>query len=98
MTPAKAPTVSGAGPSDAALVVAARAGEHWATEALFHRYVRTVNRLALRLMGRDVDVDDLVPVGERGTPPAACVAVASAPNGSAEGRELKRTRRAGTDC
>ena len=53
-------TVSGAGPSDAALVVAARAGERWATEALFHRYVRTVNRLAFRLMGRDVDVDDLV--------------------------------------
>jgi RNA polymerase sigma-70 factor (ECF subfamily) len=55
-----APTVSGAGPSDAALVVAARAGERWASEALFHRYVRTVNRLAFRLMGRDVDVDDLV--------------------------------------
>jgi RNA polymerase sigma-70 factor (ECF subfamily) len=60
MIPAKAPTLSGAGPSDAALVVAARAGERWATEALFHRYVRIVNRLAFRLMGRDVDVDDLV--------------------------------------
>ena len=60
MAPANAPTLSGAGPSDAALVVAARAGERWASEALFHRYVRTVNRLAFRLMGRDVDVDDLV--------------------------------------
>jgi RNA polymerase sigma-70 factor (ECF subfamily) len=60
MIPAKAPTLSGAGPSDAALVVAARAGERWAAEALFHRYVRTVNRLAFRLMARDVDVDDLV--------------------------------------
>ena len=38
----------------------APAGERWASEALFHRYVRTVNRLAFRLMGRDVDVDDLV--------------------------------------
>lgn len=53
-------TISGAGPSDAALVVAARAGERWAAEALFRRYARVVNRLALRLVGRDVDVDDLV--------------------------------------
>src|SRR5580693_1223889 len=60
MGAANAPTLSGSGPSDAALVVAARAGERWATEALFHRYVRTMNRLAFRLMGRDVDVDDLV--------------------------------------
>ncbi len=60
MSPSNPPTLSGAGPSDAALVVAARAGERWASEALFHRYVRTVNRLAFRLMGRDVDVDDLV--------------------------------------
>jgi RNA polymerase sigma-70 factor (ECF subfamily) len=58
--PPSAATVSGTGPSDAALVVAARAGEAWASEALFHRYVRTANRLAFRLMGRDVDVDDLV--------------------------------------
>jgi RNA polymerase sigma-70 factor, ECF subfamily len=60
MSLSSAPVVSGAGPSDAALVVAARAGERWASEALFHRYVRTVNRLAFRLMGRDVDIDDLV--------------------------------------
>ncbi len=51
---------SGAGPSDAALVVAARAGEPWAREALFRRYTPMANGLALRLMGRDVDLDDLV--------------------------------------
>jgi RNA polymerase sigma-70 factor (ECF subfamily) len=53
-------TRSGAGPSDAALVVAARAGEAWATEALFRRHAPMINGLALRLMGRDADVDDLV--------------------------------------
>src|SRR6266513_458158 len=53
-------TRSGAGPSDAALVVAARAGEAWAQEALFRRHARMVNGLALRLIGRDADLDDLV--------------------------------------
>lgn len=53
-------TVSGSGPTDAALVVAARAGEQWAKEALFRRHATRVNRLALKLMGRDSDVDDLV--------------------------------------
>jgi RNA polymerase sigma-70 factor (ECF subfamily) len=53
-------TQSRAGPTDAALVVAARAGEAWAQEALFRRYARMVNGLAYRLMGRDADVDDLV--------------------------------------
>ena len=48
------------GPSDAALVVAARAGEQWAQEALFRRYSRMVNGLAFRLLGRDEDLDDLV--------------------------------------
>jgi RNA polymerase sigma-70 factor (ECF subfamily) len=48
------------GPSDAALVVAARAGEAWAQEALFRRYARMVNGLAFRILGRDSDVDDLV--------------------------------------
>jgi RNA polymerase sigma-70 factor (ECF subfamily) len=51
---------SGAGPSDAALVVAARAGERWAREALFRRYAPMANGVALRLMGRDADLDDLV--------------------------------------
>jgi RNA polymerase sigma-70 factor (ECF subfamily) len=49
-----------AGPSDAALVVAARAGERWAQEALFRRYTRMVNGLAYRLLGRDDELDDLV--------------------------------------
>jgi RNA polymerase sigma-70 factor (ECF subfamily) len=48
------------GPSDAALVVAARAGEKWAQEALFRRHTRMVNGLAYRLLGRDEEVDDLV--------------------------------------
>jgi RNA polymerase sigma-70 factor, ECF subfamily len=51
---------SGAGPSDAVLVVAARAGEPWAREALFRRYAPMANRLALRLLGRDDEIDDLV--------------------------------------
>jgi RNA polymerase sigma-70 factor (ECF subfamily) len=53
-------TRSSAGPSDAALVLAARAGEAWAQEALFRRHAPMVNGLAFRLMGRDADVDDLV--------------------------------------
>lgn len=48
------------GPSDAALVVAARAGEGWAQEALFRRHARMVNGLAYRLLGRDDELDDLV--------------------------------------
>jgi RNA polymerase sigma-70 factor (ECF subfamily) len=51
---------SPAGPSDAALVVAARAREGWAREALFRRYAPLVNGLAYRLLGRDSDLDDLV--------------------------------------
>src|SRR5436190_20397911 len=53
-------TQSEAGPSDAALVVAARAGEKWAQEALFRRHARMVNGLAYRLLGRDQELDDLV--------------------------------------
>jgi RNA polymerase sigma-70 factor (ECF subfamily) len=49
-----------AGPSDAALVVAARAGEKWAQEALFRRHARMVNGLAYRLLGADHELDDLV--------------------------------------
>ncbi len=48
------------GPSDAALVIAARAGERWAQEALFRRHARMVNGLAYRLLGRDDELDDLV--------------------------------------
>jgi RNA polymerase sigma-70 factor (ECF subfamily) len=53
-------TRSGAGPSDAALVVSTRAGEDWAREALFRRHARAASGLAFRLTGRDADVDDLV--------------------------------------
>jgi RNA polymerase sigma-70 factor (ECF subfamily) len=53
-------TRSGAGPSDAALVLAARTGEAWAQQALFRRHAPGTNGLAFRLMGRDADVDDLV--------------------------------------
>ena len=48
------------GPSDAALVVAARAGESWAREALFRRYARMVFGLTYRLVGRDDEIEDLV--------------------------------------
>lgn len=48
------------GPSDAALVVSARAGEMWAKQALFERHTAMASGLAFRLMGRDEDVDDLV--------------------------------------
>ncbi|MFZ5892048.1 MAG: RNA polymerase sigma factor [Myxococcota bacterium] len=62
MTPAPsaALTKSGAGPSDAALVVAARAGELWASEALFRRHARMALGLAYRLLPRDIEVDDVV--------------------------------------
>jgi RNA polymerase sigma-70 factor (ECF subfamily) len=53
-------TRSGAGPSDAALVLAARAREGWAMEALFQRHAPMVNGLAYRLLGRDAEVDDVV--------------------------------------
>ena len=53
-------TKSGSGPSDAALVVAARAGEAWAREALFRRHARLAIGLAHRLLPSDVEVDDLV--------------------------------------
>ncbi|HMA95823.1 MAG TPA: sigma-70 family RNA polymerase sigma factor [Polyangiaceae bacterium] len=58
--PSQPTTRSGSGPSDAALVVAARANESWAKEALFRRYVHLVNGLAFRVIGRDADLDDLV--------------------------------------
>lgn len=58
--PQPQPTKSGAGPSDAALVLAARAGEEWAREALFRRYARLAIGLSYRVLPLDVDVDDLV--------------------------------------
>jgi len=47
-------------PTDAALVLAARAGEEWAREALFRRYARLALSLAYRLLPYDADSDDLV--------------------------------------
>jgi RNA polymerase sigma-70 factor, ECF subfamily len=54
------PTRSGSGPSDAALVTAARANESWAVQALFQRHASMMNGLAYRLLGRDAEVDDVV--------------------------------------
>jgi len=53
-------TKSGAGPTDAALVVAARAGEAWAQEALFRRHARLAFGLAHRFLPRELEADDLV--------------------------------------
>ena len=52
-------TRSGAGPSDAALVVAARAGESWAQQALFARHGRMVLGLSQRVLAGREDADDL---------------------------------------
>jgi RNA polymerase sigma-70 factor, ECF subfamily len=46
--------------TDAALVLAARAGEEWAREALFRRYARLALGLAYRLAPYDADIEDLV--------------------------------------
>ncbi len=48
------------GPSDAALVVAARAGESWASEALYRRHIGATHGITRKLIGRDVDVDDIL--------------------------------------
>jgi len=56
----RASTVSGSGPTDAALVVAARAGEAWAQEALFARHAARLLGLAQRMLGSNDDADDLV--------------------------------------
>lgn len=53
------PVARPVGPSDAALVVAARAGEDWAREALFRRHVRMVFGLVYRLVGRDDEIEGL---------------------------------------
>lgn len=48
------------GPTDAALVHAARSNDRGAQEALFRRYAPLVNGLAYRVLGNDSDLDDLV--------------------------------------
>ena len=60
MTAPSLPTTrSGSGPSDAALVVAARAGEGWAQQALFARYGRMVLGLSHRVLAGREEADDL---------------------------------------
>jgi RNA polymerase sigma-70 factor (ECF subfamily) len=58
--PAPAAVKSSVGPTDAALVLSARAGEAWAREALFRRHARLALGLAYRIMPYDADIDDLV--------------------------------------
>ena len=60
MPPLKLVPPAPVGPSDAELVLAARAGEEWASEALFRRHHRMIAGLAFRLLGRDADVEDVV--------------------------------------
>jgi RNA polymerase sigma-70 factor (ECF subfamily) len=48
------------GPSDAALVLSARADEEWAQEALFRRHVAWVHSLAFRLAANRADAEDLM--------------------------------------
>ena len=51
---------SGDQPTDAVLVLAARSGEPWAREALFRRHAQLASGLAYRLLGSDVDLEDVV--------------------------------------
>lgn len=60
MTELRASTVSGSGPTDAALVVAARARESWAQEALFARHAGRLLGLAQRMLGSRDEADDLL--------------------------------------
>lgn len=53
-------TKSGTGPSDAALVIAARARESWAEQALFARHAAWVLSLAQRMLGRAEDAEELL--------------------------------------
>jgi len=55
-----AETRSGQGPSDAALALAARAGEAWAQEALFRRHAPGLKRLVFRILPSEADADDVV--------------------------------------
>ncbi len=51
---------SGSIASVANLVERARAGERWASEALYRQHARSVTRVATYLMGRTPDADDVV--------------------------------------
>jgi len=47
-------------PDDESLVARARDGDRWAEEALYHRHVRYVMGLVIRLLGKANDVEDVV--------------------------------------
>jgi RNA polymerase sigma-70 factor (ECF subfamily) len=59
LTDPRQSTRSGQGPTDAALVIAARAGEAWAQEALFRRYARLVLGLSQRILAGREEAEDL---------------------------------------
>jgi RNA polymerase sigma-70 factor (ECF subfamily) len=46
--------------SDGDLVRRARRGDRWAEEALYHRHVRVVTRVVLRLLARSAEAEDVV--------------------------------------
>lgn len=48
------------GESDGSLVLRAQRGDRWAEEALYNRHVRSVTRVALRLLARTVEAEDVV--------------------------------------
>jgi RNA polymerase sigma-70 factor (ECF subfamily) len=58
--PAEVIALPAPGTSDAELVTRARAGDAWATEAIYRRYVRRVASTAQRLLRDEADVDDIV--------------------------------------
>lgn len=60
MVERSSPERTNGGPSDTALVVAARAKEGWAFEVLYRRHVSFAHGLARRLLGRDDSVDDVI--------------------------------------
>lgn len=48
------------GPDDAELVSRALSGDRWAEEALYHRHVRAVTGVTVRLLGRTAEAEDVV--------------------------------------
>lgn len=46
--------------TDGELVQRARRGDRWAEEALYHRYVRPVTRVVMRLLARSTEAEDVV--------------------------------------
>src|SRR5690348_10028801 len=46
--------------SDGELVRRARRGDRWAEEALYHRHVRSVTRVVMRILARSNEAEDVV--------------------------------------